>query len=128
MKGQKLCVVALGSNTDSEKNIAEAQRLLLTAFGEVTFSKAVYTKPIGMRNSTLFLNQVAKFFVTNSSINQVIFKLKRIEDKLARDRGQSEFITIDIDLLIFEDQLLKREDLERLYIQEGIKELNIRLK
>lgn len=128
MKGQKLCVVALGSNTDSEKNIAEAQRLLLTAFGEVTFSKAVYTKPIGMRNSTLFLNQVAKFFVTNSSINQVIFKLKRIEDKLARDRGQSEFITIDIDLLIFKDQLLKREDLERLYIQEGIKELNIRLK
>ena len=52
-------ILCLGSNTDCEANLKSAVSLLRAYFGSIRFSEAIYTEPIGLSDSGLFLNQVA---------------------------------------------------------------------
>ena len=63
-------ILCLGSNTDCEANLKSAVSLLRAYFGSIRFSEAIYTEPIGLSDSGLFLNQVA-VAGTNASLEEV---------------------------------------------------------
>ena len=63
-------ILCLGSNTDCEANLKSAASLLRAYFGSIRFSEAIYTEPIGLSDSGLFLNQVA-VAGTNASLEEV---------------------------------------------------------
>lgn len=118
-------ILCLGSNRDKERNIELADQLLRDHFISIYFSEVLYTEPINMRDASLFLNQVAIAF-TSEEPNQIIDAFKHIEKKLGRtpEDKQKENILIDIDLLQWNDCILKPLDLQRAYVQSALRALS----
>lgn len=114
-------IVGLGSNQDKEKNMAHAVKLLRDYFVSIRFSGAVYTEPVNVLNPSLFLNQVAVAF-TEEEPNDIIKYFKSVEKQLGRmpEDKLKESIPIDIDLLQWNDRVLKPLDLQRSYIQSAL--------
>lgn len=115
-------ILSLGSNTDRERNITQAGRLLATNFVSISFSDPVYTTPINMFCSDQFLNQVA-VALTEDEPGDIKYRLKQIERQLERtpEGSAAGIIPIDIDLLQWDDLILKPADLQRDYIKAGIR-------
>lgn len=114
-------IVGLGSNQDKEKNMAHAVELLRDYFVSIRFSGAVYTEPVNMLNPSLFLNQVAVAF-TEEEPDEIIKYFKSVEKQLGRmpEDKLKENIPIDIDLLQWNDRVLKPSDIQRSYIQTAL--------
>lgn len=117
-------ILSLGSNYDQEKNMADAERILRNKFVSIAFSHSVYTEPIGLTESAPFLNQVAVAY-TSEQPDEIKHLLKNIEYILERKPGDKKngIVPIDIDLLQWNDLILKPEDYKRDYIIDGIKTL-----
>ena len=103
-------LLCLGSNWDKEKNMERAAEMLRAHFVFIQFSQPVYTEPIDCPLSTTFLNRVAVLYSEESPA--------RIKDVL-KDISCGH-VPIDIDLLQWNDQILKAEDLTREYVLDGI--------
>ena len=118
-------ILCLGSNRDKEKNIELADQLLRDHFASIHFSEAVYTESVNMQNPSVFLNQVAIAF-TPDCPEKIIDAFKQIERLLGRtpDDKLKESIPIDIDLLQWNDRLLKPLDLQRSYVQSALRTLS----
>lgn len=116
--------LGLGSNLDKEKNMARAGDYLCARFLSLRCSPAVYTSPVGCPGAEPFLNQVAVAY-TPFGPDEVRHILKQIETALHRTPAdkQNGTIPIDIDLLRWNDQVLKPGDWERPYIVDGIRSL-----
>lgn len=114
-------IIGLGSNQDKEKNMAHAVRLLHDHFVSIRFSEAVYTEPVNMQNPSLFLNQIAVAF-TEEEPDEIVRFFKLVEKQLGRmpEDKQKENILIDIDLLQWNDRVLKPQDIQRPYIQSAL--------
>ena len=117
-------ILCLGSNRDKERNIELADQLLRDHFVSIYFSEAVYTEPMDMRDPSLFLNQVAIAF-TSEEPDQLIAIFKQIEKKLGRapEDKQKENILMDIDLLQWNDRVLKPLDFQRPFVQSALRSL-----
>lgn len=109
----------MGSNTDSEANLNAADALLRDYFETIRFSEAIYTEPIGMPDSGLFLNQVA-VAATEAPLEEVKQAVKEMEKRLGRmpDSKQKGMIPIDIDLIQWNGTILKPADWEKEYVQQ----------
>ena len=101
-------ILCLGSNWDCESNIHSADELLREYFCPIHFSVPVYTEPVGLPASGLFLNQAVVAY-TDSCLEKV---LGRMPD--SKEKGQ---IPIDIDLLLWNNEILKPADWEKEYVQ-----------
>lgn len=115
-------ILSLGSNIDRERNIAKAGLLLTNNFVSISFSDPVYTAPINMSCPDQFLNQVA-VALTEDEPGDINCRLKQIERQLERtpEGSAAGIIPIDIDLLQWNDLILKPADLQRNYIKAGIR-------
>lgn len=120
------CIVSIGSNREAHIHVATAMGKLKILFPETIFSTPQLTAPIGMQNPAQFLNCIAKFATTMQK-EKVILSLKSIETEIGRDRIDKENINIDLDLICFDDVVLKSKDLQYEHVQDGLKELNIEL-
>ena len=111
-------ILCLGSNTDCEAYLSSAVGLLRAYFSSIRFSEAAYTEPIGLPDSSLFLNQVA-IAGTDASLEEVKRVLKEMEKRLGRmsDSKRKGKIPIDIDLLLWNETILKPADWEKEYVQ-----------
>lgn len=117
-------VLGIGSNEDGEKHLALAKRLLLSTFDSLKFSEVLTTTPVDYPRKSPFLNQVA-IGQTEYDYEMVASFLKKVEKHLGRTvQKEKEYrIPIDIDLIQWDDRLLKPSDMERDYIQSGLNEL-----
>lgn len=115
-------VIALGSNaSDSRSVIHLAGHLLADYFDWIRFSEPEYTLPVGLPGSAVFLNQVA-VARTQHGKQTVCRALKEIEKQLGRSPASENqgIVIVDIDLLQWNEQLLKPDDWKRDYIQRGV--------
>lgn len=115
-------ILGLGSNYDRESRMLQAREMLMDVFADISFGEAVYTEPIHYNNPELFLNQVA-VIKTGRKKEEVLFLLKKIETALGRNAEDkiSEKIPIDIDLIQWNEEVLKPQDLSRSYILQGLR-------
>ena len=95
------CIICIGSNYNRKENLLLARKRLADLFPSIRFTTERETQPLFFRSPALFSNQVALF----------------PEDK------KEEKVCLDIDLLSFDDRVLKPEDLKREYIVKGLEEL-----
>lgn len=120
-------VLSLGSNRERERNIDRAQALLTQTFDAICFSERLETEPYGsFAGAAPFLNQVAIAY-TPLAIEELQPLLKTIEKEIGRtpeDKPRAS-ISIDIDLLLWNDCLLKPDDWGRDYIQTLVRGLLI---
>lgn len=108
--------IALGSNLgDREQNIRSALRSL-TSDGSVRLravSPLVETDPVGPGPQPKYLNGAAEV-VTTLSPRQLLDQMLEVERECGRDRSEGERHgprTIDLDLLLFEDQAIEEPGL-----------------
>lgn len=120
------CLLCLGSNFYRTAHLAYARRDLKVFFPDIRFASEMETEAIGSRFLSPFSNQVASFETTLSS-EEVRAILKQIERDLGRlpEEKSQGVVRIDIDLLMYDDSVLKPADLERDFVVEGLKSLSL---
>ena len=105
--------LALGSNIgDREKNINEALRLLKEKIKDLKVGNIYISKAVGYENQPDFYNTVVSGY-TNLSPEELFYFVKGIEKQIGRiyrfHWGPRE---IDIDILFYGNQIIKRDFLE----------------
>ena len=120
------CLLCLGSNLDASTRLSAARSALLSHFPDIRFSNEMVTEAIGSGFLSPFHNQVASL-KTSLPAEQVRAILKSIEqgqDRLPKDKAQG-IVKLDIDLLMYDDIVLKPKDMEREFVMEGMKSLGL---
>jgi len=104
--------VGIGSNVEREHNIRSGIAALRAHFGDVALSTVYESAAVGFDGEP-FYNLVAHF-ETDSKIDLLGVTLRQIEDAHQRDRALPSFgpRTLDIDLLLFDDVVLKQGKLQ----------------
>ena len=94
------CIICIGSNYNRKENLLLARKRLADLFPSIRFTTERETQPLFFRSPAI--EKCAG---------------RRPEDK------KEEKVCLDIDLLFFDDRVLKPEDLKREYIVKGLEEL-----
>ena len=105
--------LSLGSNIEPEKNIYEALKLLSENVTILEVSTVYLTDPLRQKYLAKFYNCVVKI-QTELGPEELKFKILRtIEEKLGRRRSKNKYAsrTIDIDILLFGNLYLSKENL-----------------
>ena len=119
------CIIGIGSNHNAEQNIPKAIIRLKSLFPGIVISTPVKTVPIGIENANLFINCTG-IVETSMNKDEITELFKSIEIECGRNAFDKSrgIISLDIDLLKIDHYIIKAEDYQRSYIQEGLKELN----
>jgi len=99
--------VSIGSNIDRARNIRQAVSALNRRYGPLQLSPVYETAAVGFMGDD-FYNLVAGFD-TQDDVRSVVTALRGIEVACGRERGAQRFAprTMDIDLLLYDDLILK---------------------
>lgn len=101
-----------GNMGERENNLLECKELINKAIGEIEQESAIYeTAAWGKTDQPSFLNQV--FFLKSIlNPNQILANCLAIESQMGRVRHEKwEARKIDIDILLFNDEVIDEEDL-----------------
>ena len=117
-------IISIGSNIEPEKNVQTALRELEALFGNLTKSKFIYTKPLLYPDQADFLNG-AVLLETELNIKELKSCLKKLENKQGRIRTANKNgpRTIDLDILLFDDNIADPDYYKRNFLQEFVREL-----
>ena len=114
-------IVCIGSNYNRKENLTFARQKLTESFSSICFAPELETKPLFFKNPALFSNQVVLFF--SDKDEEVVRKmLKDIEQRSGRrpEDKKEEKVCLDIDMLLYDNKILKPEDWQRGYIQQSL--------
>ena len=117
-------VLGLGSNIDPEENIRKAIEIIS---GEVSLIKAssfVETEPVGFNEQRSFING-ALLIETGLGASALKARLREIETGLGRVRtgDKNGPRTIDLDILVWNGEVVDEDVYERGFLRDSIKEL-----
>lgn len=109
------CFICIGSNTDSIRNLELARKELRQFFPDITFGKEVETDALLFRtNLSSFHNQTGQFYseLDKEKVKSVCKQIERLAGRLVEDKA-AEIVKLDIDLLQYDNEVLKPEDMVR---------------
>lgn len=118
------CLLCLGSNFQRQTCMKEARQALFRHFPNILFGEEMETEAIGQEFFSPFSNQLA-CLDTEMEMEDVRLILKEIERANGRqedDKAQG-IVRLDIDILIFDQIIVKEKDLQRDYIRRGMEKL-----
>lgn len=119
------CLICIGSNTNKTENIKTARKELEELFPDIMFGKEMLTTPLYFKsNPEMFINQLGVFH-SGMSVEEIKFHFRSIEvqsGRLPSDKDK-EIVKLDIDLLMYDKEILKSKDMLREYIKTGLKEI-----
>ena len=124
MNNNHECLICLGSNKDADIHLKVAQNALMHLFQKVAFGNRVITKAEGPILQPDYVNLAARI-VTSVSCDEVKKSLKQIEIDNGRtpEDKQMGSVPLDIDLLTYDSEVLRPEDLEKNYVKQALKSL-----
>lgn len=110
-------LLSIGTNENREENLALCHDYLNQLFPDITYSITSVTAPYGTNYKNDFLNQLAIIY-TPKAKEDIIAQLKLVEKKMGRRKKDKEtgIVKIDIDLIMWNDEILKPTDISRSYI------------
>ena len=117
--------LCIGSNEQPEQNVALARARLQQLLPGIRFATCRYTQPLHTTHPALFLNQVA-VFDTDRPAAELRALFKAIEHEAGRRPEHKEHgrVCLDIDLLCYNNDILKPADMELDYVKRGLDELS----
>ena len=120
------CLLCLGSNSNRKAKMASARKDLEKRFPGIRFSMEMDTQAIGDRFLSPFSNQIASFDTPLSAeeVRNILKQIERDHGRLPEDKAQG-IVKLDIDLLMYDDNILKPKDLKKDFVTEGIKLLGL---
>ena len=122
----KKIIIVFGSNFEQERNVRYAMNELALLFPGIAFSRLLWTEPIGMDDSPLFVNAIG-IAMTDMDETHVVRILKEVERKCGRRKEDKALgiIKLDLDLFLYGDIRYKENDWERDYVQLLLGEMNV---
>jgi len=104
--------ISIGSNIDAENNVRIAIHALQDHYGKLILSSVYESEAVGFDGDN-FLNLVVGL-KTDEDVHTVATTLRKIEDENGRTRDGPRFSSriVDLDLLLYDDLILKEESLE----------------
>ena len=120
-----IAIISIGSNIDAEKNIARMLKILGNEVEIQKVSNLVKTKPVGIEDQPDFTNGALKA-QTGMKKDELNRLLKTIEDELGRDRSVPKFgpRTIDLDIVIWNDEIIDEDYYTRDFLKKSVEEVN----
>lgn len=117
-------VIGLGSNINAEENIRRAKEAIAGEFTLIKSSSFVETEPVGFKEQDRFLNG-ALLIETESDAGVLKSWLRKLESKLGRVNTDNRYgpRTIDLDILVWNGEVVDEEVYEREFLRKSIKEL-----
>lgn len=112
-------LLSIGTNTDACFNLKQAIDSLHCYFPKIQFTNATESEPYGAVFNGPFLNTLA-YVETNMSKNEIRLCFKSIEKNMGREpthKAEGKVI-IDIDLIQWDNEILKPEDFKRGYMHD----------
>ncbi len=121
----KQVILALGTNVNQERNMKQVRQLLADTWPYMKFTTQKWTQPIGMA-SALFYNCLAYTKVEESleELTEKVKNMERICGNTGAERSLNR-IQMDIDILLYGDKKLHKDDWQRDYIQELMNEIDL---
>ena len=118
------CIIGIGSNIEADQNIPEMLRLLADKVEIVQVSQMVQTKPIGIAEQADYTNG-AVLIRTEMNLETLSLYLKKLEDRMGRDRSQKKFgpRNIDLDILIWNNVVVDQDYYTRDFLRNSAAEL-----
>jgi 2-amino-4-hydroxy-6-hydroxymethyldihydropteridine diphosphokinase len=123
------CIIGIGSNIEAKENIAKMLRLLALDVEIIQVSKMVQTKPIGIIEQDDYTNGAIRIW-TEMDLKVLTLYLKKLEDRMGRDRSQKKFgpRNIDLDILIWNNTIIDPDYFTREFLQKSAAELGFESK
>jgi 2-amino-4-hydroxy-6-hydroxymethyldihydropteridine diphosphokinase len=117
-------VIGLGSNIDPEENIGKARDAIAGEFKVMKSSSFVETEPVGYKKQRNFING-ALLIETDMDVLSLKSRLRGLESDLGRERTENRDgpRTIDLDILIWNGEVVDGEVYEREFLKKSILEL-----
>lgn len=117
-------VLGLGSNIDPEENIRKAVEIIRAEFSLIKISSFVTTEPVGFKEQAPFLNG-ALLIETELDAAALKIRLREIETALGRVRAENKNgpRTIDLDILVWNGEVVDDDVYEREFLKSSIVEL-----
>jgi len=117
-------IIGVGSNINPEKNIKLAKEKISLEVNLIQSSKLVVTKPLGYLDQEDFLNG-ALLIETEFEKDSMVKILKKIETELGRKKTMNRNgpRTIDLDLLLWNNQIIDSDVYSRSFLRKSILEL-----
>ena len=119
---QHQIIISLASNENQEANLQAAREQLTQLLSETHFTSAIWTDPINSIRQEPYLNQLCKA-TTAFSMNLLNEVLKETEKRLGRTHNEDGIVTIDLDLLQYDEAQYHLRDWSRNYVKNLINEL-----
>jgi len=108
-------IIAIGSNSRQNAHIQWASQRLLMLIAHPVFSKMLWTHD-NKGSSRMYMNRLVTG-TCDMTVDEIEQKLKEIEQETGRTR---EEVTIDLDLMSYDDVRYHLRDWPRPYIQQLI--------
>ena len=117
-------VIGLGSNIDPEENIGKARGAIASEFKIISSSSFVETEPIGYKEQRNFING-ALLIETDMDVQGLKSRLRTLESDMGRVRTDNRDgpRTIDLDILVWNGEVVDGEVYERNFLKTFIGEL-----
>ncbi len=117
-------VIGLGSNINPEENIRRAKAAIAREFRLIKSSSFVETEPVGFKEQDRFLNG-ALLIETELNADSLELHLKKLESELGRVKTDNKYgpRSIDIDILVWNGEVVDEEVCEREFLRKSIEEL-----
>ncbi len=115
-------LIALGSNTPSGiENIKECIQLIIRKVDSVSFSDIFMSEPEGTCKEYSYTNCVGEI-ITDLSFEQLNVFFKETEITLGRDNQsrQTGMVPIDIDIVTWNQDIIRPKDFNRNYFKHGL--------
>lgn len=117
-------IIGLGSNIESNQNIQRAREILAQKYHVVAESCFKVTKPVGKNEQADFING-SILIETKLAIRQLKTELDKIEKTMGRNRPHDRHgpRTIDLDIVVWNENIIDRDFYDRNYLKESVLEL-----
>lgn len=117
-------IVGLASNVNPYVNIDKAGLLLADQFCIIDKSTFEKTRPIGNDSAQCYLNG-AILIDTDLTQEQLRLYLKKFEVVLGRDVDNKDEVVIDLDLLVYDDEVVHQDVRERDFVKKAVEALMV---
>lgn len=122
-------ILSIGSNINSDENMYLCEEILSHLFPNIIYSETIETDPYGSIYKNNFKNKLA-FIKCTETLNSINLILKFVEKKIGRTKEEKDkgIVKIDIDIVKFNDEIIKPKDWERSYVQNLLESLYDKIK
>lgn len=115
-------IISLASNENQQSHMQSARELLNVLLADAVYTPELWTEPVNTHRKEPYLNQLCRA-TTQLGANLLGEVLKDMERRLGRTHNDEGIVTIDLDILQYDDQKMHLRDWDRDYVKKLIDQL-----